>query len=156
MDAKSIATLELSKVLDRLSKFAAFSASTALALALTPTTDLAKARRRQQQTTEARRLLAVKPDLTIGGARDVRPFAQSAAIGGVLEPTEILDVKNTLVAGRTHQRTLTRLADQFSALAALVAGFNVLGGLPTARALAWLSLALYLTFLFTSLTTKPR
>ena len=70
MDAKSIATLELSKILDRLSKFTAFSASTALALALAPTGDLAEARRRQQQTTEARRLLSVKPDLTIGGARD--------------------------------------------------------------------------------------
>jgi hypothetical protein len=111
MDAKSLHTLELAKILDRLSRYAAFSASTALALALTPTADPAEARRRQQQTTEARRLLTVKPDLTIGGARDVRPQAQSALIGGVLEPSELLDLKNTLVAARTMQRTLSRLAE---------------------------------------------
>ena len=45
MDARSINTLELPKILDRLSKFTAFSASTALALALTPTADLREARR---------------------------------------------------------------------------------------------------------------
>jgi len=119
MDAKSIQILELAKILDRLSKFTAFSASTSLALALEPTTHLAEATRRQQETTEARRLLTVKPDLTVGGARDVRPYAQSAAIGGVLEPGEVLDVKNTLIAGRGLHRTLARLADQFPRLAAL-------------------------------------
>jgi len=129
MDAKSIATLELAKILDRLSKYTAFSASTALALALTPTADLREAKRRQLQTTEARRLLSVKPDLTIGGARDVRPYAQSAAIGGVLEPMEMLDVKNTLVAGRTLQRTLTRLADQFPGLAAMAGRIEEVPGL---------------------------
>ena len=85
MDAKSIHTLELGKILERLSRFTAFSASTALALALTPATELEEVRRRQQETTEARKLLTVKPDLTIGGARDVRASAQSAAIGAVLE-----------------------------------------------------------------------
>ncbi len=129
MDAKSLATLELAKILAQLSKFTAFSASTALALALTPTTELREAQRRQQQTSEARRLLSVKPDLTIGGARDVRAYAQSAAIGGVLEPAEMLDVKNTLVAGRTMQRTLTRLADQFPTLAALAARIEETPGL---------------------------
>ncbi len=129
MDAKSLATLELAKILGQLSKFTAFSASTALALALTPTTELREAQRRQQQTSEARRLLSVKPDLTIGGARDVRAYAQSAAIGGVLEPAEMLDVKTTLVAGRTMQRTLQRLADQFPTLAALAARIEETPGL---------------------------
>ena len=129
MDAKSLATLELAKILDRLSKFTAFSASTALALALTPTTELREAQRRQAQTTEARRLLSQKPDLTIGGARDVRPHVQSAAIGGVLEPSEMLDVKNTLIAGRTMQRTLLRLAEQFPSLAALATRLEETPGL---------------------------
>src|SRR6266542_3078734 len=100
MDAKSIHTLELGKILERLSRFTAFSASTALALALAPATELEEVRRRQQETTEARKLLTVKPDLTIGGARDVRASAQSAAIGAVLEAGQVLDVKNTLIAGR--------------------------------------------------------
>ena len=129
MDARSINTLELPKILDRLSRLTAFSASTALALALAPTTDLREARRRQQETTEARKLLSVKTDLTVGGARDVRPYAQSAARGGVLEPAEIMDLRNTLVSGRTLQRTLTRLADQFPRLATLAGQIEETPGL---------------------------
>jgi len=119
MDVRSINTLELPKILDRLSKFTAFSASTALAVALTPTSELREARRRQQETTEARKLLSLKTELTVGGARDVRAFAQSAARGGVLEPNEILEIRNTLIAGRSLQRTLNRLGDQFPRLAAM-------------------------------------
>src|SRR5262245_37127708 len=129
MDAKSIQILELAKILDRLSRFTAFSASTSLALALAPTAELAEAARRQQETTEARRLLTVKPDLTIGGARDVRAQAQSAAIGGVLEASEVLDIKNTLIAGRSQQRTLARLADQFARLAAMASRIEETPGL---------------------------
>ena len=129
MDKKSIQILELAKILERLSKLTAFSASTSLALALEPTTELAEAVRRQQETSEARRLLTVKPDLTIGGARDVRSYAQSAAIGGVLEAGEVLDVKNTLIAGRNMQRTLTRLVDQFPRLAAMAAHIEETPGL---------------------------
>jgi DNA mismatch repair protein MutS2 len=129
MDARSIQTLELPKILDRLSKHTAFSASTALALALAPTGELREARRRQQETSEARKLLSIKSELTVGGARDVRPFAQSAARGGVLEPSEILDIRNTLIAGRTLQRTLTRLSDQFPRLAALAGHIEETPGL---------------------------
>jgi DNA mismatch repair protein MutS2 len=129
MDRKSIQILELAKILDRLSKLTAFSASTSLALALEPTTELAEAQRRQQETSEARRLLTVKPDLTIGGARDVRGYAQSAAIGGVLEAGEVLDVKNTLIAGRNLHRTLTRLVDQFPRLAAMAGRIEETPGL---------------------------
>jgi DNA mismatch repair protein MutS2 len=129
MDAKSIAILELPKILERLSAHTAFSASTALALALSPTTDLAEARRRQQETTEARRLLSVKTDVTIGGARDVRGPARSAARGSLLDASEILDIKNTLIAGRTMNRLLVRLSDQFPRLASLAAGIEEAPGL---------------------------
>ncbi|MBI3177695.1 MAG: hypothetical protein HYZ35_06870, partial [Chloroflexi bacterium] len=62
MDAKSLHTLELPKILDRLDGYCSFSAGEALALALRPTADLGEARRGQQQTAEARKLLSVKTD----------------------------------------------------------------------------------------------
>ena len=122
MDAKSIQTLELPKILERLSKHAAFGASAALALGLAPSTDLGEARRWQQETSEARKLLAVKTDVTIGGARDVRPQAQLAARGGVLDTAGILDIKNTLIAARTLRRILSRLTEQFPRLAFIATG----------------------------------
>ncbi|MBI3177114.1 MAG: endonuclease MutS2, partial [Chloroflexi bacterium] len=88
------------------------------------TADLGEARRGQQQTAEARKLLSVKTDTSIGGARDVRPFAANAARGAVLLPGEILDIKNTLIAGRALKRTLGRLGDQFPRLAVIASGID--------------------------------
>jgi DNA mismatch repair protein MutS2 len=129
MDSKFLHTLEFPKILERLSQFTAFSASAALAHSLAPTADLAEARRWQTETAEARKLLSVKTDVTIGGAHDVRPLADLAARGGVLQPGEMMDIKNTLVAARTLHRILTKLADQFPRLAAIASGIEETPGL---------------------------
>jgi DNA mismatch repair protein MutS2 len=104
VDAKSLTTLELPKVLDRLSSHAAFSASKELARSLEPTTDLAVARRRQAETTEAAKLLSIHSSLSIGGAHDVRPQAMQASRSAVLEPQDLLDIKSTLISARTLTR----------------------------------------------------
>lgn len=129
MDQKSLSTLELPKILDRLAAFCAFSGGAALARELAPAADIAVARRWQQETAEARKLLSVKTDVTLGGARDVRPFAANAAIGAVLMPGEILDIRNTLIAGRALKRTLTRLGEPFPRLAAIASGIDECPGL---------------------------
>src|SRR3990170_3945997 len=79
MDSKDLEALELPKVLAGLAARAAFSASRDLALSLSPTANLAEARRRQAETGEARRLLELRPELSVGGARDVRPRVGAAA-----------------------------------------------------------------------------
>jgi DNA mismatch repair protein MutS2 len=104
MDAKSLTTLELPKVLERLASHAAFSASKELARSLEPITDLAIARRRQAETTEAAKLLSMHSSLSIGGAHDVRPQATQASRSAVLEPQELLDIKSTLISARTLTR----------------------------------------------------
>lgn len=107
MEEKSIHVLELPKVLEQLADRAHFSASKALARALTPAFALDEASRRQQGTAEARRLLADHSDLTIGGAHDIRPQVADAARGLVLEPPDLLRIKDTLIAARTQSRLLT-------------------------------------------------
>jgi DNA mismatch repair protein MutS2 len=129
MDAKSIQVLELPKILERVSKYASFSAGVSLALALTPSTDFDEVRRRQQETSEARRLLAVKTDVSLGGARDVRAAAQLAARAGVLDAPTLLDIKSTLIAARTLRRLLSKLADQFPRLAFIAEGLVEIPGL---------------------------
>ena len=81
LNAKTLATLEFDKVLARLAGLTSFSAGRELALALRPSTDYAEVVRRQRLTAEARRLLELKPNLSLGAARDVRPHAQKAALG---------------------------------------------------------------------------
>ncbi|MDP3449468.1 MAG: hypothetical protein Q8R87_02725, partial [Anaerolineaceae bacterium] len=84
MDEKTLKTLEFHKVIERLAGFAAFSASAELARTLRPAATLAEALERQAKTTEARRLLSIKVDVSVGGAHDIRPLAEMARKGGVL------------------------------------------------------------------------
>src|SRR5512136_508891 len=116
MDAKTLITLEYPKVLERLAGYCAFAASTEAALKLLPTNHIEEAQRRLVETTEAVKMLVTRPDLTIGGARDVRQAVDLAAHGGVLAPTDLLDIKSTLIAARTLVRTFERLGEQYPTL----------------------------------------
>jgi len=116
MDAKTLHTLEYQKVLERLAGYCAFAASIEKAHKLQPTNNIDEAHRRLAETSEAVQMLVTRPDLTIGGARDVRQPVDLAAHGGVLTPTDLLDIKSTLVAARTLVRTFERLGEQFPTL----------------------------------------
>jgi len=121
MDSKYLQTLELPKILSRLAEHTSFSAGRELALGLRPSTDPAEVRRRQGETSEARRLLALRGDLSLGGAHDVRPLVRNARREAVLLPAELLNIRDTLVRGRTLRRAILRLRDQFPLLANIAA-----------------------------------
>lgn len=120
MDPKSAVTLELPKILERLARHCAFSASQALALALEPSADAEEVARRLRRTTEAKDLTSSK-SARVGGARDVRPQAYQASKGAVLQPSELLDVRQTLISGRSLSRLIGRLSHQFPLLAEIAA-----------------------------------
>ena len=117
MDSKYLETLEYPKILERLARHTSFSAGRELALALQPSTEAAEVRRRQQETSEARALQDLKPDVGLAGARDVRPLVRRAYVGATLLPQELLEIRETLLVGRMLKRTLTRLGGQFPLLA---------------------------------------
>lgn len=119
MDEKSLVTLEYGKVLERLAAYADFSASAELARALRPTDDLQEALDRLALTTEAHRLLSVKAEVSVGGARDVRPLSDRAARSSVLLPAELLDIKYTLVAARDLYRVFEHKSGEFPHLSAI-------------------------------------
>ncbi len=121
MDSKALHVLEYEKILTRLAGFCDFSASAELAGGLQPTADIEQARRRLAETTEARFLL-ITHDLTIGGSHDIRPSADLAARGGVLDPQALLDVKSTLMACRDLKKSLEHAADQAPHLARIAMG----------------------------------
>lgn len=112
MDIKSQQVLELPKVLERLARKAAFSASKELALSLAPASSLDEARRRQLETSEARLLLSHTSELSVGGAHDVRPVAEAAGRGSVLEAPDFLDIKSTLISARTLRRYFEKREEQ--------------------------------------------
>src|SRR5688500_1391098 len=121
MDSKTLHVLEYPKILERLKAFCDFSASMELALSLEPTDSHDLALARLAETSEARKLFTVQ-DIGIGGAHDIRPAADLAARGGVLDPQQLLDVKSTLVSCRELKRSLERKTDEYPRLAQLAAG----------------------------------
>ena len=129
MDPKTLHTLEYFKILEKLAGYCAFAASADKARALRPTASLEEAQLRLKQTTEAVQMLVTRPDLTIGGARDVRTQVDLAAHGGVLAPTDLLDLKSTLIAARTLARSFERLGTQFPTLS------EIASRIPTAQGL---------------------
>jgi len=106
MDPRTYDVLELEKILEILSGYAAFSLSQERIRVLEPSPRLDEALYRQKKTSEARRLFQEKSEVSIGGARDVRPYAESAERGGILDTFQLLDVRGTLQAAIQLKKTL--------------------------------------------------
>ncbi len=120
MHQKSLATLEYPKILERLAREAAFSASKTLALELLPSADAAEVRRRLALTTEARRLMDLRPDVGVRGARDVRQHVGAAERGAMLTPGELNEVLVTLRASSFVAKIVGKLDDSFPLLKELM------------------------------------
>jgi DNA mismatch repair protein MutS2 len=106
---QTLETLEFPKVRSQLARYTAFSASRELALNLTPSVNPCEVHRRLRLTDEARRLLDEMPDVSIGGARDVRPAVGLARRGGVCDPAALLEIAATLASARRLRTTLLKL-----------------------------------------------
>lgn len=119
MNEKAINTLEFPKVREKLAAYASFSAGKDLARQLMPLTDITQVRRSQKITTEAVRLLSLRPDVSIGGARDIRELVRRAELGSVLEPPDFLAVLDTLRAGRNLRSLILRTNEMRNELEAL-------------------------------------
>ncbi|MBN1309874.1 MAG: endonuclease MutS2 [Anaerolineae bacterium] len=124
MTPKTYRTLELDKILGRLAGYADFSASRALLEALEPTNDLDEALQRQQETTEACRFLEGRNAVSIGGARDVRPYVYDATVGVTLSPEHLLDIKATLLSAGILKKAIDKAADQFPLLSEIALGMD--------------------------------
>lgn len=117
MEHQSLRPLEFFQVRARLAAHTSFAVSEKLALELEPTEDTASVVTRQQETTEARRLLDQQPQLSVGSARDLRPMTRTARVGGMIQAVEFLDLRGTLLSARNLRKNILRAAEAFPRLA---------------------------------------
>lgn len=118
MDSKTLNVLEYPKILEKLSGFCDFSASMDLARSLEPTDSFELAISRLAETTEARKILAMQ-GIGVGAAHDIRPAADLAARGGVLDPHALLDIKSTLISCRELKKAFEKRAEEYPRLSRL-------------------------------------
>src|SRR5262245_16629054 len=124
MDPTFFRPLEFDQVRAQLAAHTAFSASEELARALVPSADAATVQVLQQETTEARGLLDQQPQLSIGGARDVRPHTHTARVGGMIQAFEFLELRGTLLSARQLRKSILRLQESYPRLAFLANGLT--------------------------------
>ena len=117
-------TLELPAILARLAEHASFSAGKERALALAPSPDMDEVVHRQQETSEARHLLDIKPDLRLGGVHDLRPLVDAASRGARLLPHDLLNIRDTLDSTRRLKRSLLNLDDPLPHIADIAVRFD--------------------------------
>jgi DNA mismatch repair protein MutS2 len=129
MDEKSLRTLELNRVLARLAEHTSFSASRERVLALHPAEDFSTVIRLLDETSQARLLLDRHAEISIGGARDIRPAAEDAARGITLLPESLLAVKTTLQSARAIRRSLARISAEIPDLCRITSRMDDCSGL---------------------------
>lgn len=124
-DERTLRVLDFGVVLDALATGTVTPMGRAAALALRPTADPDAVREALAETAEAVGL-AAEAEVPVRGARDLDGLAGRAAAGGLLDPVELLDVRQTLevtrlVAGffRARAARAPRLADRAGLLAVL-------------------------------------
>ena len=100
MDERNLTRLEYHKIIALLQECTSFSISKEIAGEIQPLTDISEIISRQKETTEAKEILRREPDVPLGGMRDIRNLLRKAEIGGVLEPSELLEVGDMLLAVR--------------------------------------------------------
>ncbi|MCI9557325.1 endonuclease MutS2 [Oscillospiraceae bacterium 50-16] len=98
---KSMATLELPRVLELLAGCAVTEEGRERSLALRPLNDREDVQRAQEETSAAVRLLVLKGSPGFSGIRPVGPSLQRADMGGSLNTRELLEVAAVLRAART-------------------------------------------------------
>lgn len=132
MDEKSLHILEFDKILHILATYTSFSGGEELARRLRPTTQQLEAELWQTQTQEAVHLLDNHTNVTIGGARDVRPAVDNAFRGFTLLAEDFLAIKGTLEASRALKRPLQKLRERYPHLADIAELIEECPGLVTA------------------------
>jgi DNA mismatch repair protein MutS2 len=119
VDDHALRVLEFDKVLVRLARLTSFSAGHELALSLRPSSNYETVLDRQHHLLEAIRLREFRAPLNLTSAVDVRPSLEKAALGGSLDPQELLAVATTQKVAQQVKGALGRVSSTLQRLGAL-------------------------------------
>lgn len=114
MDERTLRVLELDKILLALEQRCATEMAKELVRALLPATDIDEVRRRQKETTDARRRVERFGSPPLGGISDLRSSLEQAQKGTLLEPHHLLTIARTLERATDLKFWLLKTAEEDS------------------------------------------
>ena len=100
MNSKVLKTLEFDKIKELLKQFAASALGHARVSSLMPSVEYEEITALHEETDEAMTILRLKGHAPLGGIFDIRPHVKRAQIGGMLSPSEFVQVASTIRASR--------------------------------------------------------
>lgn len=96
MDERTLRVLEFDKVLKALEERCTVELAKELVRSLLPSASIEEVRRRQKETSDAKRRLEKFGAPPLSGISDIRPILEKAKQGSAIEPNELLSVARTL------------------------------------------------------------
>ncbi len=100
LDNRTLEVLEFAKVRQMLAERTATQLGREVAEALLPSTAIEEVTEWQKETGEAKSIMGRSQEVPLGGIKNIRHYLRRAAQGGTLEPGDLLEVGDTLAAGR--------------------------------------------------------
>lgn len=97
---RALKTLEFDKVREQVANFCTSSLGRSHLDQLEPSIDFQKVVRLLDETDEGLSLLRIRGNVPMGGIFDVRGHAKRAQIGGMLSPSELMEIASTIRASR--------------------------------------------------------
>lgn len=132
MEEHTLRVLEFGKVISKLQDQAACALGREVAGLSYPTSDLEAARKKQQETSEARSILQYEGNIPLGGIEDVRHQVERAAIEALLQPHDLLSILSTLQASSRLGQFLAKLRLKYPLIGDLSTEIEHFGSLEAA------------------------
>ncbi|WP_064092565.1 endonuclease MutS2 [Rossellomorea aquimaris] len=112
MNSKVLRTLEFDKIKELLKGFAASALGHARVSSLLPSVEYEEIVHLHEETDEAMTILRLKGHAPLGGIFDIRPHVKRAQIGGMLAPSELVQVASTIRASRKLTKFVEELLEE--------------------------------------------
>ena len=103
---KVLEKLEFHKVREKLGLHCMLPAAKEIVQKLVPESDLRTVRAMLRETDEARAILRINPLFSMRGAKDIRIYLNRCDRGGILDPEELLEIRDTVRTARQVRSTI--------------------------------------------------
>lgn len=124
MNTHSTRVLEFGEIISMLQARTACPLGDETARQLEPTADFLTITEGQKETSEARTVIEEEGGFPLGGIHDIRPQVNKAAMDGMLDPSELLSVSDTLASGRRLRAFVMKRAETSPKLGSVAANIG--------------------------------
>jgi DNA mismatch repair protein MutS2 len=125
LDQRNLNRLEYNKIVNALQECTTFAIGREIAGQIEPLIEAMEIMTKQKETTEAKTILRLEPDIPLGGMRDIRNYLRKAVIGGILEPNELLDIGGMLRAIRRLKLFFKDKSEKYPVMLELISELSI-------------------------------